>query len=206
MNEWAFWSTVHYLWLVFQTWPLVVYLEGPGFYGAGIPFTVSLLILLWVFSGSAEKIYKKIHGNRSRLFWKEHWKNHYSETIHRFNGELLIGFLLANVTIGHYTGYWTSVGYHFFDAGIIFWPVIALLEDSFPFLLAYPLTFFGMLADDVFASGQYSHWTQNFWFGVGGAGFHDGLFIGPLTALVLTSFFAWCGKLLRRKGFGLNSV
>lgn len=197
---------MHYLWLVFQEQPLVVYLDGPGFYGAGIPLVGSLLILLWVFAGDVDRIHKRVTGKNLSLFGKRIWGQHYQGATHGFPAKLVLGFFLTNIVIGHYSGYWTSVGYHFFDAGMIFWPILALLESRFPWMLAYPLTFIGMLADDVYAAGLYSHWTPNFWFGVGGAGLHDGLFIGPITTLALTLLFASVGSVLRRRGLILNAM
>ncbi|WP_081576905.1 hypothetical protein [Acidithiobacillus thiooxidans] len=182
MNPWAFWSTVHYLWLVFQEQPLVVYLDGPGLYGAGIPFAVSLLILWWIFSG-AERFQQRVWTYLPKWLWIYRTTRQSSPI--SLNLPILSGFFLTCVVIGHYSGYWTQIGYHFFDAGLIFWPMLALLDGEFPVLLTYPLTFFGMLIDDVFAAGQQGHWAGTYWFGVGGAGFHDGLFIGPITALTL---------------------
>lgn len=180
MNTWAFWSTLHYFWLVFQEQPLVVYLEGPSLYGAGIPFAVSLLVLLWVFARDVLKIHNK---TRNTLILNLYA---YTPKTSEIPLKLLLGFFLANIAIGHYSGYWTDLGYHFLDTSVIFWPVLVLLDKRIPTLLVYPLTFFGMLADDVFAAGQYGHWAGNYWFGVGGAGFNDGLFVGPLTALSLS--------------------
>jgi hypothetical protein len=100
MNTWAFWSTVHYLWLVFQEQPLVVYLEGPGLYGAGIPFAVSLLILLWVFKVSPGRIHQRMW-----LLRNEH-------------GAILAGFFLACIVIGSYSSYWTAVGCHLLNVGL----------------------------------------------------------------------------------------
>ncbi|MDX5935605.1 hypothetical protein [Acidithiobacillus thiooxidans] len=67
------------------------------------------------------------------------------------------------------------------------------------------LSFFGLLIDDVFAAGQYGHWAGNFWFGVGGAGFHDGLFIGPVTTLALALFLRLFGALGRRQGLFISA-
>ncbi|MDD2750071.1 MULTISPECIES: hypothetical protein [Acidithiobacillus] len=197
MNPWAFWSTVHYLWLVFQEQPLVVYLDGPGLYGAGIPFAVSLLILWWIFSG-AERFQQRVWTYLPKWLWIYRTTRQSSPI--SLNLPILSGFFLTCVVIGHYSGYWTQIGYHFFDAGLIFWPMLALLDGEFPVLLTYPLTFFGMLIDDVFAAGQQGHWAGTYWFGVGGAGFHDGLFIGPITALTLAVLLKGLGALGRREG------
>jgi hypothetical protein len=187
VNTWALLETAHYFWLVFQTLPLVVYLEGPSLYGAGIPFVVSLLIF-----------YRFPVFRFSHFFNQRTVKNNATESSTAFI-QLLIGFFLASTVIGVYTHFWSSTGYHFFDAGIIFWPLVSFLERRFHPLWAYPLTFFAMLADDVWGAGQYGHWAGNFWFGVGGDGFHDGLFIGPMTALALSLLLAVPGWWLRHK-------
>ncbi|MBU2837961.1 hypothetical protein HF673_20095 [Acidithiobacillus thiooxidans] len=182
MIFWLFKNTIHYQWLAIQEQPLVVYLEGPGLYGAGIPFLVSLLILLWVFRLSPGRVHQRMW-----FLTNEH-------------GPILVGLLLACAVIGSYSSYWTAVGCHLLNVGLFFWPVWALIDRNFHPLLAYPLSYLALLFDDVFAAGQYGHWAGNFWFGVGGAGFHDGLFIGTLTACGLAIICAGLGTVARKNG------
>ena len=174
MNNWAFWSTVHLLWLEFQSFPFVVYAEGPGLAGAILPAMVGAFILAhdWTPLTRVSVPMRK----------------------------LLVGGALFCAVMGMSTGYWSSVGYHFLDAGLILWPVIALLSPDFRAWWSYPLTFFPMLLVDVMGAGEYGHWTGNFWFGVGGMGFSDGLFIGPASALICALVCAALGSVLRQRG------
>lgn len=202
MNLWAFWHTVIYLWLLFQEQPLVVYLEGPGLYGAGIPLLVSLLILyrfplfsLFHFYALRELI-QNVFQHPGRIF-------------HRLPAvqdapqddpfkQIILGLFLGALVVGVYTGYWGPLGYHFLDAGLLVWPLLAFLSPAFHPAWAYPLTYFAMLFDDVWGAGQWGHWAGDFWFGVGGEGFHDGLFVGPATALVLSLALALLASKFRR--------
>lgn len=174
MNAWAFWSTVHLLWLEFQTFPIVVYAEGPGLSGAILPSLFSAFVVLhdW-------PLLKQLS-----VQW------------HKFLG----GGALMCAVIGMSTGYWGGAGYHFLDAGLLLWPVIALLSPAFRAWWAYPLTFFPMLLVDVVGAGQYGHWMGDYWFGVGGNGFQDGLFIGPATTLICALTCSALGTALRQRG------
>lgn len=94
---------------------------------------------------------------------------------------IIIGFLLFAVTIGIYTQYWGDLGLHIFTGSIIIWPVISfLLGDRFPWPMAYPLAFISTLIPDLYGAGMAANWTGGWFFGVGGAGFQDGLFLAPL--------------------------
>lgn len=197
MNAWAFWSTVHLLWLEFQAQPLVVYLEGPSLYGAGLPFLVSLLIL-YRFPFIPMTLFREAIQNVMR--YGQNIGQQASEDTFR---QTIVGLFLGSVVIGAFTGYWTDLGYHFFDAGILVWPLLAFLSPAFHPLWAYPLTYFAMLFDDVWGAGQWGHWAGDFWFGVGGAGFHDGLFIGPATALILSIALASLSWMFRKSRFHL---
>ncbi|MCY0872945.1 MAG: hypothetical protein OWQ56_09660, partial [Acidithiobacillus caldus] len=46
-----------------------------------------------------------------------------------------------------------------------------------------------------------ANWGKGWYFGVGGAGFHDGLFIIPLETLALSWSMLYLGDFLRRRGF-----
>ncbi len=174
INNWAFWSTLHLLWLEFLAMPFIVYLGGQGLAGAILPALFSLFIIThdW-----------KILARLSMPFHK-----------------LLIGGTLFCAVIGTSTGYWSTLGYHFLDAGLLLWPVIALLTPDFRAWWAYPLTFFPSLFVDVFGAGERGHWAGAFWFGVGGMGFHDGLFIGPATTLICALTCSALGYTLRQRG------
>jgi hypothetical protein len=58
------------------------------------------------------------------------------------NLPILSGFFLTCVVIGHYSGYWTQIGYHFLDAGLIFWPMLTLLDADFPGIAGLSPDFF----------------------------------------------------------------
>jgi len=178
-NNAAFWKTVHLLWLEFQSWPIVVYSEGPGLIGSILPALFSLLII--------------VHD------WRR-WK-----ALSHSAFPVLLGMMLASIVIGINSGYWTTMGYHFFNMGLIFWPCLALISPNFRAWWAYPLTFFPMLIVDFLGAGTKSHWVRYFWFGVGGAGFHDALFLDPATALICSLFCAALSARLRNIGI-LNSA
>lgn len=171
---------MHYWWLLFLSQPLVVYLDGPGFYGAGIPFIISFGIISYF-------IYHIKIAN-IKNFIKE-------------NKNIIIACLvlsLISIIVGHYSGYWTSLGYHFFNFDLILLPILVLYNNKFHFLISYPLTFISLFIVDFTGAGIYGHWAGNFWFGVGGAGFHDGLFIGPMTTL-LAAFTVYRLKIILTK-------
>ncbi len=98
--------------------------------------------------------------------------------------QIILGFLLFALTIGLYTQYWGTTGLHVFTGSIVIWPVLVLLlGDRFPWALAYPLTFICTLIPDLYGAGMAADWSSGWYFGVGGAGFHDGLFLVPLETL-----------------------
>jgi len=174
-NAWAFWSTVRDLLLQVQSFPLLIYVEGPGLLGAVLPALISFLILF--------------RYRNSVLFSQILSKN------------LLIGLIFASLAIGMESGYWTSVGYHFFDLGMIFWPMLALVSNNFPPALAYPLTYFPGLVVDFVGAGEHGHWAGCFWYGIGGAGLYDGLFQFPLTAFGAAAACAYLGKYFYKMGW-----
>ncbi len=163
------------LWLEFLGLPFMVYMDGQGLIGAILPALFGFFIIThdW-----------KTITHQSKLFYK------------------LVGVgVVLCVTVGIGTGYWTTLGYHYLDAGLLFWPVVALIDDDFRPWWAYPLTFFPSLSVDVLGAGQHAGWAGNYWFGVGGAGFHDGLFIGPLTTLICALCCSLLGKYLQFQGY-----
>ncbi len=78
---------------------------------------------------------------------------------------------------------WGSTGLHTFDLGFILFPIIAYLRPSIPIFLFYSLTFLVELSSDVWADLWKQGFVPNWYFGIGGAGFHDGLFLLPLETL-----------------------
>ena len=116
--------------------------------------------------------------------------------------QIILGFLFFAVTMGLFTQYWGVTGLHLFSGGFVIWPVIVLLMgDRFPWPLAYPLTFIGMLIPDLYGAGMAANWSSGWFFGVGGAGFRDGLFLVPLETLVVAAVMHWFGKLMRKRGY-----
>jgi hypothetical protein len=115
---------------------------------------------------------------------------------------IILGFLLFAVTIGMVTQYWGALGLHLFTGGFVIWPVLVLLlGDRFPWPLAYPLTFIGTLIPDLYGAGTAAHWTAGWFFGVGGAGFHDALFLVPLETLMAAAVLNQFGILMRKRGY-----
>ena len=116
--------------------------------------------------------------------------------------EIIIGFLLFAVTTGMFTQYWGITGLHLFTGGVVIWPVLVLLlGDRFPWPLAYPLTFIGTLIPDLYGAGIAAGWQNGWFFGVGGAGFRDGLFLVPLEALIAAAVLNKFGILMRKHGY-----
>lgn len=156
---------LHVLWLEFLSWSPIIYLNGPGLYGGFIPLLFSILFL-----SNALRQYRKSILSRT------------SYSI------LILFFWLLCLTISWCFYRWGAIGLHAFPTPEIVWPILALVlrEPALTFL-SYPLAFTSTLIVDVYAAGQNEHWVHGFWFGVGGAGFHDALFLTPLFTFVLTS-------------------
>jgi hypothetical protein len=116
--------------------------------------------------------------------------------------QIIVGFLLFAVTMGMFTQYWGITGLHLFTGGFIIWPVLVLLlGDRFPWPLAYPLTFIDTLLPDLYGAGTAANWTAGWFFGVGGAGFHDGLFMVPLETLIAAAVLNRFGIFMRKRGY-----
>lgn len=116
--------------------------------------------------------------------------------------DVILGFLLFAMTIGISTAYWGATGLHTFTANIILWPVLVfLLGDRLPWPMAYPLAFLGTLVPDLYEAGMSTHWSHVWFFGVGGAGWQDGLFWVPLKTLIAAAFLHKLGNTLRQHGY-----
>ncbi|WP_254892704.1 hypothetical protein [Acidithiobacillus thiooxidans] len=116
--------------------------------------------------------------------------------------QIIIGFLLFAVTISLFTQYWGITGLHLFTGGFVIWPVLVfLLGDRLPWPMAYPLAFVGTLLPDLYGAGMMNHWTGRWFFGVGGAGFQDGLFLVPLETLIAAALLHHIGIYLRKRGY-----
>ena len=116
--------------------------------------------------------------------------------------QIILGFLFFAVTMGLFTQYWGITGLHLFTGGFVIWPVLVLLlGDRFPWPLAYPLTFIGTLIPNLYGAGIAADWTGGWFFGVGGAGFRDGLFLVPLETLIVAVVLNQFGIFMRRRGY-----
>jgi hypothetical protein len=67
--------------------------------------------------------------------------------------------------------------------------------------LAYPLTFIGTLIPDLYGAGIAADWQRGWFFGVGGAGFYDALFLVPLETLVVAVVLNRFGTFMRKRGY-----
>ena len=115
--------------------------------------------------------------------------------------QVIIGFLFFAMTMGLFTQYWGITGLRLFTGGFVIWPVLVLLMgDRLPWPLAYPLTFIGTLIPDLYGAGMAANWTDGWFFGVGGAGFHDGLFLVPLETLIAAAVLNQFGIFMRKRG------
>ena len=116
--------------------------------------------------------------------------------------QIILGFLFFAVTMGLFTQYWGITGLQLFTGGFVIWPVLVLLlGDRFPWPLAYPLTFIGTLIPNLYGAGIAADWTGGWFFGVGGAGFRDGLFLVPLETLIVAVVLNQFGIFMRRRGY-----
>ncbi|MHB1495438.1 MAG: DUF1614 domain-containing protein [Acidithiobacillus sp.] len=116
--------------------------------------------------------------------------------------QIIVGFLLFAVIMGLFTQYWGITGLHLFTGGLVIWPILVLLlGDRFPWPLAYPLTFIGTLIPDLYGAGMAADWSGGWFFGVGGAGFHDGVFLVPLETLIAAAVLNQFGTFMRKRGY-----
>ncbi|AEM48094.1 hypothetical protein Acife_1973 [Acidithiobacillus ferrivorans SS3] len=163
---------MHLEYLRFHSLPLVIYLTDPrSLEGAVIPFLISIWLLL------------------------KYWRQVKDQ-------QIILGFLLFAVTMGLFTQYWGITGLHLFTGGFVIWPVLVLLlGDRFPWPLAYPLTFIGTLIPDLYGAGIAADWQNGWFFGVGGAGFQDGVFLVPLETLIAAAVMNKFGMFMRRRGY-----
>ena len=111
--------------------------------------------------------------------------------------------LLAAMVIARSTAYMGRLGLHTFPIEVFFLAALAWRKkgEPFPLMLGYAFAFYTALSSDVIhgllhpADGMWQTW---YW-GIGGAGFHDGLFIAPifgLFAVLLTRFGKWLSQRL----------
>ena len=151
--------------LRFSAQPLVVYLEGPAMVSVALPFLISCWIVLHVPVG--ERVASR-WVSRRWILWL---------------------LFVVNLWISVRTAYWSARGLHFFSAGEIVWPLLVWFwgPKGFSPWWAYVLSFFGGWIPDFLLSGAYNHWKGDFWFGIGGAGWQDMMFLAPLT----TGIAAW---------------
>ena len=116
--------------------------------------------------------------------------------------QIILGFLFFAVTMGLFTQYWGITGLHLFTGGFVIWPILVLLlGDRFPWPLAYPLTFIGIVIPDLYGAGMAADWSGGWFFGVGGAGFHDGLFLMPLETMIAAAMLNQFGIFMRKRGY-----
>ena len=116
--------------------------------------------------------------------------------------QIILGFLLFAVTMGLFTQYWGITGLHLFTGGLVIWPILVLLLGGrLPWPLAYPLTFIGILIPDLFGAGIAAGWSGGWFFGVGGAGFHDDVFLVPLETLIAAAVLNTFGTFMRKRGY-----
>lgn len=115
--------------------------------------------------------------------------------------QIIIGFLLFAVTMGLCTQYWGVLGLHLFTGGFVIWPILVLLMgDQLPWPITYPLAFISTLVPDLYGAGMATNWSSEWFYGVGGAGFHDGLFLVPLETVIAALLMHYFGNFLRNKG------
>lgn len=161
-----------FFWLSVDSWVPATYVDNPEtFVGAIIPALISIGLLL------------------------KYWHQVKDQ-------QIILGFLFFAMTMGLFTQYWGITGLHLFTGGFVIWPVLVLLlGDRFPWPLAYPLTFIGTLIPDMYGAGMAANWSSGWFFGVGGAGFRDGLFLVPLETLIVAAVLNQFGIFMRKRGY-----
>ena len=166
------WTFLHLQWLWFLSTPVPNYLSNNAVLeGAILPTLISTVLLL------------------------KYWRQVKDQ-------QIILGFLLFAITMGLFTQYWGALGLHLFAGGFVIWPVLVLLlGDRFPWPMAYPLAFVGTMLPDLYGAGMAAHWSSGWFFGVGGAGFHDELFLVPLETLLASTVLNQFGKLMRKRGY-----
>lgn len=98
------------------------------------------------------------------------------------------------------TEQWGVLGLHVFTGSIIVWPLLVfLLGERFPWPLAYPLAFSSTVIPDLYGAGTAAQWKSGWFFGVGGAGFQDGLFLVPLKAVIAAFLLHHLGLHMKQK-------
>ena len=166
------WTFLHLQWLWFLSTPVPNYLSSNAVLeGAILPALISIWLLM------------------------KYWRQVKDQ-------QIIVGFLLFAVIMGLFTQYWGITGLHLFTGGFVIWPVLVLLlGDRFPWPLAYPLTFIGTLFPDLYGAGMSANWSSGWFFGVGGAGFRDGLFLVPLETLIVAAILNQFGIFMRKRGY-----
>lgn len=155
-------SWCHLLWLYFLANPLVVYIQGPAKISVVVPVLLTILI------------------GRTVRFPVSHWR-------------FVLFWMMAGIGISFVTAYWTPLGLHFFNPSQIVFPVAVWIFGwrFFSPWWAAILTFWNNLIPDFCMAGIHQNWVQNFWFGVGGAGLHDALFLSTVTTLIAALILSW---------------
>lgn len=165
-------SWLHYQYLLFMAMPIMNYLAIiSNDDGAVLPVIISTWLLL------------------------KYWRQVKDQ-------QIVIGFLLFAVIMGLITQYWGVLGLHLFTGGFVIWPVLVLLlGDRLPWQITYSLAFIGTLIPDLYGAGVAAGWHQGWYFGVGGAGFQDALFLIPLETMIAAAVLNKFGKLMRKRGY-----
>lgn len=113
--------------------------------------------------------------------------------------------LMASMSVAWTTAYMGNGGLHTFPIEVFFLAILAWRskDTPFPLMMGYAFAFYTALSSDVIhgllhpADGLWVTW----YYGIGGAGFHDGLFVAPLFglfAVLLTRFGKWLSIQLNR--------
>jgi len=113
--------------------------------------------------------------------------------------------LIASITLAWNTVYMGHTGLHTFPVEVFFLAVLAWRREDkpFPLMLGYAFAFCTALSSDVLHGLQHpaNGLWQTWYYGIGGAGFHDGLFIAPIFgcfAVLLARFGKWLSVELNR--------
>jgi len=121
--------------------------------------------------------------------------------------------LVAAMSVAWTMAYMGHLGLHTFPVEVFFLAVLVWRkkDEPFPLMLGYAFAFYTALSSDVIhgllhpTDGMWQTW---YW-GIGGAGFRDGLFMAPifgLFAVLLTRFGKWLSVVINRLNHGQSAV
>ena len=160
----SFFLYIEYLKLL--SWAPIVFLSGPSGIGFGIPFLISVLYIFYEKTAS-------------------HWKKH---------GFHLLVLVSICAIYGFITHKWINDSLHMIAVPDILWPLFVFLDDDLNIMDAYVGAFISSVIPDAYFGCVAADWSRYWYCGIGAAGWHDGLFQVPLTALIDSALLVYVAR------------